>query len=328
MDRRDSQIDPFNAGEPELPWDAPEAIAEPSDDQDEASRQADGYESPVKQPDAYDAPDKRDEDASAKPRNRRPSRPARTADGKDSAARRRKFGCGTAILIFIIIDVVAALIGSIPMCASGVFTELIDGGAPEEWNSEFIDYDDYDADELDEGQIEVEQQTRAELDGLGAADSRARAQIVERFSATVQEYLGYTPEALGIDANAYADWALADLSYTIESVYAFEATGDGPDEGSAFFDVDHRDVTAFDNEFYTRAFEYLTAQGLTDSAVVLPSDAQRAELQALFAEVLGTHQDSRATSEMAMFDFTRTEDRWQVTDESYRRAVEYLFSLY
>ena len=328
MDRRDSQIDPFNAGEPELPWDMPETIAEPSDDQDEAPRPADGYESPVKQPDAYDAPDKRDEYASAKARNRRPSRRARAADGKDSAARRRKFGCGTVILIFIIIDVVAALIGSIPMCASGVFTELIDDGAPEEWNSEFVDYDDYDADELDEGQIEVEQQTRAELDGLGAADSRARAQIVERFSTTVQEYLGYTPEALGIDANAYADWALADLSYTIESVYAFEAAGDGPDEGSAFFDVDHRDVTAFNNEFYTKAFEYLTAQGLTDSAVVLPNDAQRAELQALFAEVLGTHQDSRATSEMAMFDFTRTEDRWQVTDESYRRAVEYLFSLY
>lgn len=332
MSRHDSHIDPFNAGEPELPWEAPDE--EPADQVDRALQREGGYESPVKQPDAYDAPDTTEPSGKARAKTRpakgRPQRPwtdQRTHAAEPRPARnKRGCGCGTVVLILIVINIAFGGIASIPMCTSGALSELIGDGTPVAWDSEFLATDSADPDDPSDDEAAVEEQARALLDTIAAPDSRARALIVDDFSQMFQQALGYTPADFGIDPNGYADWVLADFSYSITDVYAFDDE-DGTD-GSVFFDALTRDARGFTDAFYMRAFEYLQQQGLTDSAAILPNDQQRSEVQRLFGDTLAEHEQERTEVEVAMLEFTREGDAWQVTDESYTDAARYLFYLY
>lgn len=331
MSRHDSHIDPFNAGEPELPWETPDEV--PADQLDTGPQSVDGYQSPVKQPDAYDAPDKSESSAKTRtrPAKRRPQKPWTNQSPRPeeprSPRKKRGCGCGTVILIFLIIDLVFFGIGSIPMCTSGALSELMGDDAPVAWDSEFLSTDAADPDDPTDDEVAVEEQARALLETIAAPDSRARTLIMEDFAQMFQQTLGYTPYDFGIDPGSYADWALTDFSYTITDVYAFDDSGDEAD-GSVFFDATTRDARGFTDEFYMRVFDYLQEQGLTDSTVVMPNDQQRAEVQRLFNETLASHEQGRTETEVAMLEFTREGDTWQVTDESYTDTARYLFYLY
>ena len=66
-----------------------------------------------------------------------------------------------------------------------------------------------------------------EEQAIASEQSPERTAVIDGLNQSMMEATGYTCEELGIDANAYADWALSNFSYQIDSCYAHT------DEGTA-----------------------------------------------------------------------------------------------
>ena len=128
MKHRESQIDPFNAGEPELPCDTPET--QTLDDGHECELPEHSYQSPLKTPDAYDAPDTDEPKRPAQPAGSRAQRwrrqsagaPTRPVSSGTDKPRRRGCGCLTIVIIVIALNILLPTLAFIPHC-TGVMLE-------------------------------------------------------------------------------------------------------------------------------------------------------------------------------------------------------------
>lgn len=328
MKRRDSQIDPFNAGEPELPWEMPDADG--SHDDSECELPDRGYVSPVKAPDGYDAPDTdapESSDAAPKPaRARRPRRQEPTSRRQPAAAaspkRRRGCGCLTLILIVVAINVLLPVLAFIPQC-TGVMLE--DDAMEITWDAT----DSYEDEERAADEDEIETLAEETLDAVVAPDSPARSLIASNFEEDFRQNLGYSVQDLGVDTDDYVEWALTDFDYDITDVFAFDSSESWGDAyGSVYFDATTVDVFAFNDSFYNAAHGFLAQNNLAGIDVVAPNDAQRAAFQALFSEQLDAFRTSTTTSETANLEFDSTSDGWVLADGAYDGAMQYLFKLY
>lgn len=328
MKHRESQIDPFNAGEPELPWDAPET--QTLDDGHECELPEHSYQSPLKTPDAYDAPDTDEPKRPAQSSGTRAQRwrrqgagaPARPVSSGTDKPRRRGCGCLTIVIIVIALNILLPTLAFIPHC-TGVMLE--DDAMEITWNTE----DTYEDEERQEDEREIEQLAEDTLDGVIAADSRARTLIAANFETAFRDNLGYSVQDLNIDTQQFVDWALTDFDYDITDVYAFDDSESwGEAYGSVFFDATTPDVAAFYNSFYPAARDFLVANNLTDPAAVMPNDEQRSAFQALFTQQLDALRTSRTVTEVANIDFASTNDGWVVKEDYYDSAMQYIFRLY
>ena len=251
----DSQIDPFNAGDPVMPGDEPEWLDEEPADEDAGlggNEDARGHEEPDYAPHGEQGgePHKRDDNYQAPTTRRRDYDAPSTEDapahgGARPAAAGRRGGRGCMVLIVSAVLVVVALGGAFadwvategPSLSDDIDALLDDDG---------ITFDDYvsdgdadwrdTADELDRAAGEAVEQR---LDGLladpaaGPLHDRAAAYLDEE----LQSWEGYTAAELGIDADAWATWALTGATYELSSVYAYD---DGT--GSAYFDTEARNL--------------------------------------------------------------------------------------
>ncbi len=84
-----------------------------------------------------------------------------------------------------------------------------------------------DMDSLDDDERTCVQICEAYLQAIASEQSPERTAVIDGLNQSMMETTGYTCEELGIDANAYADWALSNFSYRIDSCYAHT------DEGTA-----------------------------------------------------------------------------------------------
>lgn len=82
-------------------------------------------------------------------------------------------------------------------------------------------------DSLDDDERTCVQICEAYLQAIASEQSPERTAVIDGLNQSMMETTGYTCEELGIDANAYADWALSNFSYRIDSCYAHT------DEGTA-----------------------------------------------------------------------------------------------
>lgn len=82
-------------------------------------------------------------------------------------------------------------------------------------------------DSLDDDERTCVQICEAYLQAVASEQSPERTAVIDGLNQSMMETTGYTCEELGIDANAYADWALSNFSYRIDSCYAHT------DEGTA-----------------------------------------------------------------------------------------------
>lgn len=136
-----------------------------------------------------------------------------------------------AIAIFVVLaNVLPALLYSI----GGLFSDLTsETNSPELIEPEVPSYDGHDPspgidmDSLDDDERTCVQICEAYLQAIASEQSPERTAVIDGLNQSMMETTGYTCEELGIDANAYADWALSNFSYRIDSCYAHT------DEGTA-----------------------------------------------------------------------------------------------
>lgn len=334
----DGQIDPFNAGDPVMPGDEP-AWADDEDAGLGGNEDARGHEEPDYAPHGEQGgePHKRDDNYQAPTTRRRDYDAPSTEDapahgGARPAAAGRRGGRGCMVLIVSAVLVVVALGGAFAdwvategPCLSDDIDALLDDDG--------ITFDDYvsdgdadwrdTADELDRAAGEAVEQR---LDGLladpaaGPLHDRAAAYLDEE----LQSWEGYTAAELGIDADAWATWALTGATYELSSVYAYD---DGT--GSAYFDTEARNLYGIISEADAELSDYLDEHDLSvrgDETPAPLSEGQRAEVAALWQDACersGSPEDGFVGVELA-----RTDGTWTVDEESLDEALGSALGLY
>lgn len=345
--RHDSNIDPFNAGEPVMPEDT----LQDDFSGDACSFANHSYSAPQKRPDSYRAPTDdsrtgaagRDSNAASKRLSRpwkailkansnKSNQKPRTADPAPSnspkrAARRNKVAI--VILALFILGTAGNLLDS----------GLSDVSLPSSFDNAFFTYDEDSSshsrtDELDP--TELDEEDRAVYDATDQALSNLQdnesvhKRICDDFSQELESSCGYSAEELGIDPSPYADKLLDSFTYQIDSVYAFTDFDDSSDNrGTAFFDYFVPDTYDFTETLHEELNNYLHDEGLTSTHSEL-TDAQKERVREIYNDALdGIEDDDNESSYGSLeFDYDHSSKTFSLKQKSLDELVEAAFNLY
>ena len=319
------QVDPFNAGEPVMPWDDPEAL---HDDDSCSLPTDDGYTAEEKPRDDYRAPKRPATQRNVQPADNVPGQPAaqrKTQSGngapKQPATPNGKPGCQrTFHKMFVLIVVIVMLINAFGSCVSDVFEDVsVDASASDDTG-------------LDNSQEQMNADERAIADAIkdrmdGLADDPDVIQLAKQgLDTKLKSYVGYTSEELGIDAGAYAAWFLSQMSYRINYAYTHD---DGT--GIVSLEVDSPIAYQIASDFYDEVSDYLTSNRLYGSydddtkAAPLTSE-QQDQMRGFFANVLAsTEPDDNGYASIAA---TKDSDgTWQLSEAAIQGELEYLLGV-
>lgn len=361
---QDSQVDPFNAGEPELPWEDPGALAdagslageqgeeladEPIEDElaadephlDEPSYAAhgegplagephkadDNYRAPTTRRRGYDAPSIEDSAAEkpARPRRRRNRRRA-SAEPTPTSAHRR--GGGLGAVVSIVVFVVA-----LGMAVVGLVGDIIEdagGGLGDFMSSGTTAADSA----FGEGVFDEESEEEAvqdafeeRMDALLAnpAAGELHELAASAFDERVTTIFGYSAEQLGLDADAVATWVCGRTSFSVDSVYAYD---DGT--ASLYFDAAAPSVADLVWELDDETSDYLADHDLWGSDVdgedaVVPSEEDRAYMAGALEDVLGRFGSREA---YCSAELEHKDGAWVVDEQDLSEQLDYALGLY
>lgn len=330
-----SQIDPFNAGEPILPWDDPEAMHDdcrlPDDD-------AKGYEAPqrtstsrekktaqqqkprAKQPATSKVPSKksstRQPAAPSAPASAQRRQPAAPSAPRNHGEKRKTSKIERGIGIWIAIIILIQLCGSIISCAG----DLIDDVSSSFFEPEPSYENDFSYDELDLDEQAVVDAACSRMDTL-ADDPAMRELAISGLTQRLENNLGYSPEQLGLDTEAYADHFFQNLSYEVLSAYTWS---DGT--GSITLSVDAPDPYAISSEFYARTSDFRDAEGLYGSGTAVLSAERQEQMRGFFDQALS----SAALNEDDWFyvDLHQENGAWVMDEDDLTEQMSYLAAYY
>ena len=346
MARRDDHafdIDPFNAGEPVIPWDDPETAHEDGCVFDDKA-----YKAPAKAEDSYEAPSKRGDHKGAQGKGpaekkgpKSSSQHARTAsktvevaatassgsaesgtarrtrqrETSDTPVRARKLSARFIILILVFFSLVGGLVSCVSSAIEHVGDSLesqIDGL-----------FDDRDSDDSDysytskpqtsfsDDEAAVRDTICARLDAL-KEDAWMRHVIANDLSDKLESSLGYSAADLGIDANLWIDYQLDGFTYTISSVFAFD------DDGDMFFDA-----TAPSMDAFVDALQETSGSWLADCEGAALTDAQKQRFAEEYAQVI--EQGVKDNDYFASIPAKPNGSDWTIDDDDFYTELEYLF---
>ncbi|WP_455137682.1 hypothetical protein [Thermophilibacter sp.] len=325
--RDGDQVDPFNAGEPELPWEEPDALdadgekGDGPDGADEGPRAeyaphgtpggsphkcADDYQAPVARGGSYDAPST--DEAAPAPKG-----------GRRRARERRPRGCsGYGCAIAVVVVVLAISFGALKL------VELIteSGGS----------LGSYVSDNSDGTVVEPSDDTdRAALDAADAALADLLADpasgelhdaVASYLDQRCTDRLGLTAAELGVDTDAWATLLLGEVSYRPDEAFTYD---DGT--GSAWVYLTCPSAYDAFSEFYDAVWPYLDDEGLFDWGEPVGetlTEAQRAEVARLLRQAQGV--DVTGTEMLRSYDVTYQGGAWVVDEgqvtESLRSGLD------
>lgn len=163
----------------------------------------------------------------------------------------------------------------------------------------------------------------ARLNEVSSADGPERERIVAFLNTYFVNSLGYTTEELGIDADAFAVWALQNFSYEIESCYVHT------DEGTAavYFNVWCPSASTIANTADEAIFDRLYQEIDFFADVPEPlTDAQKDQVRALFAETLDdSWQDDPGFS---CIDFVFEDGEWKADEDSFAGEMDLVLGIW
>lgn len=163
----------------------------------------------------------------------------------------------------------------------------------------------------------------ARLNEVSSADGPERERIVAFLNTYFVNSLGYTTEELGIDADAFAVWALQNFSYEIESCYVHT------DEGTAavYFNVWCPSASTIANTADEAVFDRLYQEIDFFADVPEPlTDAQKDQVRALFAEALDdSWQDDPGFS---CIDFVFEDGEWKADEDSFADEMDLVLGIW
>lgn len=336
----DSNIDPFNAGEPIMPEDT-----QPSDFLGDACSFADkDYSAPRKRPDAYRAPADNspasvaDNSSSiADKRTHRAWKAAfKTRDGKTNQKPRasnhtkrsssKTTGRRNKLAIFILIVFIFAVAGNL------LDSTFFDESPFAPYEDETFDHSrarELDPSELDEEESTVYDVTCQTLSAL-QDDEDIRERICNNLSQELKNSYGYDVEDLGIDPTIYANKLLGNFTYQIESVYAFTDNEDPADNrGTAFFDYFVPSAYDFDETFHEELSEYLYDEGLSSAHGQL-TDAQKERVREIYNDALDEieNDDTESSYGSLEFSYDGASNTFSLKEQSFNELVDSAFQLF
>lgn len=304
-----TDIDPFNAGEPTLPWDDPATLHD--DPADCAFEGENSYQAPSKAAEKYRAPRKRSEQVKHSPA------PKDVSASKAPRAR-GKLSFKLALLILIVFGLVGGIIGAVGSCVSNAFDRM-DSAASRLFDDDDADSIDWTGEDNGEPQAEFSDEEAAvrdcvvtRLDAL-ADNERDRNMVADGLSSSLENDLGYTADELGIDANTWADAKLSQLSYSVDSAFAFD------DEGSVYIYM-----TAPRTDTLVELFAEQAQPILDRLDGAAPSSTDKEKLAVCFKNALDQELDT--SSLFLRFTAEPKGDGWQIDEERFYSELEYVLS--
>lgn len=343
----DSNIDPFNAGEPVMPEDT-----QPDDFPGDACSFADkDYSAPRKRPDAYRAPTDNspasvaDNNSSiADKRAHRAWKAAfKTRDGKTNQKPRASnhtkssspkiTGRRSKLAIFILIVFILVVAGN--LLDSTLFDESPFASFEETFSTHDDDtFDHSQARELDPSELDEEESTVYDVtcQTLSALQDNedVRERICNNLSQELKNSYGYDVEDLGIDPTIYANKLLGNFTYKIESVYAFTNNEDPADNrGTAFFDYFVPSAYDFDETFHEELSEYLYDEGLSSAHGQL-TDAQKERVREIYNDALNEieNDDTESSYGSLEFSYDGASNTFGLKEQSFNELVDSAFQLF
>lgn len=321
LDRERSNIDPFNAGDPVMPWDEPQATEdiEPAANGTPVEDEG-GYRAPTKQQDDYE-PQAREENAAAtevaagNPRKKAPSR--ETAPHAAAPAKRSSNPKRLIIGIVVGMTALSLLVGFIGAAIDTV--EDLVSDATSSANPFDDSTDSYDAGPSvvidEESEQEIHDLVQAKLDSALADTAGMNVRCIKVLNQCIESSLGYSAEELGLDTDAFSTWMQERISVEISGVYCYE-----DDTASIYIDSSHPAIYRLTDSFTGRVGDYLNGQSADEL-----TDNQKERINKLFARTLDDLDDTGSTVRL---EAEKEDGTWQVDDDDFNTAVNQLLGDY
>ena len=348
----ESQVDPFTAGEPELPGGEPDRLDEAPDELPGARpdyaphgdptgqphKPDDNYQAPTTRSHAYDAPST---DEPSVPRRRRRARASRPAPGQaDEVRERTRRDRHVATTVILALVLLVSFGSSIVSCAASVLTDAGEGAVDAVQNlGETLFGDDSDdtdnlggADdwrdyvpEQDEGDRAATEALQARLDQLDPGQGPTFEQVRTYFEQKILDVEGHSAEELGIDASAFARMVVGGISQA-RAEYAYD-WGDGT--ATAYASISALDANDLFWALDEAVSDYLIEHDLWGEEVIEPTEEQRSYMSDALNEAL----EEVAAAEPDSFgpygiELELVDDVWVVSEQSLAETLEMALSLY
>lgn len=358
MRNHHSNIDPFNAGEPVLPWCDPETYDDQSDVFDDGQREKrqklDGSSS--KDSSSKDSSSKDSSSKKAKGPSRKhtakslskksPSKKAKKhADHLDEnqdkpastggkAGKRGKNTFWVVAMIILLLSGILPLLASIPGCIAGTLNSVFitfDGDSPFDSDSPSAEAPSEDAsspEEFNEAQTACLDAAISRMELIETPDSPERKQvvqlIVDDFNQECEDYFSYSADELGLDGTAVATWLIDSMEYEISSVHAFP--NDPSPYGSVYLNITLADPLSLYGSFFSPASDYLVDQGLMGySDEPGPDDAVRAHLGEMLQSAI--ESPTEPSEPFARFELSYSDGTWSINETDYLAELEFIFGM-
>ncbi len=243
MSRRDAQTDPFNAGDPTMPWDSEPLDAGSSDgraSQEEAAERDRKRSETAKR---QSARRERERSTTSSPKSKTNRDTHDTAKSKDD----KRVGCETIVAsIFVMFVALCVLIGIVALfMVSCSDSDTGTSGDTSETQSRAFDYDTVQSLLIEQEQDVLEQR----LDALAEKDEATVKQVAGHIDADFAHYNPeLTLESVGIDPTEIARWYLDHTTYDLS---------DSDETGANFYAYTDDGNTSW----VCRAFFHVTAPG-------------------------------------------------------------------
>ncbi len=243
MSRRDAQTDPFNAGDPTMPWDSEPRDAGSLDgraaQEEAAERDRKRSETAKRQ----SARRERERSTTSSPKSKTNRDTHDTAKSKDD----KRVGCETIVAsIFVMFVALCVLIGIVALfMVSCSDSDTGTSGDTSETQSRAFDYDTVQSLLIEQEQDVLEQR----LDALAEKDEATVKQVAGHIDADFAHYdPELTLESVGIDPTEIARWYLDHTTYDLS---------DSDETGANFYAYTDDGNTSW----VCRAFFHVTAPG-------------------------------------------------------------------
>lgn len=297
-----NQIDPFNAGEPEMPWNDPSAL---HDDTCSVPAKGEGYEPPhtnqvEPQQSIFD-------EAQSQPTSFAPAKPA--VHPKRLLSRIIGW-IVIAVVTVTIIGVIVDLVGDL----FDDFQETSDNPFIESSEKTYSDDESYTTEE-NSAALEVVNVYLADVQS--GNNTAVNDRLNRGLNDSVAYWLDYRLDDLGINAQSYYDAAQSSLTFTEVEAYAY-SNG----EGTVFAQASVLSNYSFALDFYDNVQEYLQQEGVSEVSGL--SNDQKSHLQAIFDDT--AEGFSEIDTSYLSFELTKDAGTWAVDEESFMEEMDYLFN--
>lgn len=170
--------------------------------------------------------------------------------------------------------------------------------------------------DMDKDQQAVYDQVTVLFDDIVAKDAKFKDELSEEYGESFEQNFGATYAEMGIDPAAFAEWALTDFSYEIDSVFV-----EG-DTATVYVDTTERDTFQFLMNFGDAVAAYSQT---IDAGTVSDVDA-KAKVAELFNQTMA--ETAETTTYFAAFDFKKQGDAWVIDEESAEEEFDYMFGTF